>query len=245
MTVERRPRALTTGVLPFGADCYVLDNKQRILSKKGAVRALTNREGGGGTETGNIERYIARLPKRFHGLASRPTVEFVLNTGGVAHGIDAAHYVQILDAYADAFAAGELKASQEHLGRAAVSMLRILAKTGLEALIDEVTGYQWVREHDYHAKRLLLFLQEEMSSWEAQFTASVAVELCRLFGHPWSGRGSHPQWLRGVYAQIYNVVLGDDIAAEMRRRNPHPRFGRNHHQQLQPAARRMLKTWTS
>jgi hypothetical protein len=42
---------------------------------KGAGRD-TREVGGGGTETGNIERYIARLPKRFHGLASRPTVEF-------------------------------------------------------------------------------------------------------------------------------------------------------------------------
>ena len=48
-------------------------------------------------------------------------------------------------------------------------LLAAFAKTGIEAAIDEVTGYQYERAPDASQTKLKLFLEEEMRPWEMTF----------------------------------------------------------------------------
>lgn len=62
----------------------------------------------------------------------------------------------------------------------------------------------------------------------------------RLHGQRYTG-GPHPQWLSSTYDCVYRMILGSDICDEMKRRNPSPAYGSNHHQWLTPEARQKVE----
>lgn len=66
------------------AQCYVLENGQRVLTLNGAIRVLT-----GARERGDFGQYIGRIPSEFRPKSVRTKfIEFALPTGGTALGID-------------------------------------------------------------------------------------------------------------------------------------------------------------
>jgi hypothetical protein len=234
--VKGRPKAVRSGVLPgTEIECHVLDDGRRVVSQRGVIAALRNGEPG----TSDLARYIARLPKRFAHLAAIPNFEFSLTRGGVARGVEGAWLVDFLNAYVDAFMAGELKSSQAHLAVQAGALIRSFAKVGVEALIDEATGYQQYREDTYLGRRLNAFLREEAARWEMTWPASLAKELCKLYGWKF-GTGPYPRQLASIFHKIYQIVLGEDVTAKLKELNPQPHHGSNHHQFLKPDAKLML-----
>ena len=58
--------------------------------------------------------------------------------------------------------------------------LAAFAKIGIEAAIDEVTGYQFERAADVLQVKLRLFLEEEMRPWEKTFPDELWVQFGRL-----------------------------------------------------------------
>ncbi len=168
-----------------------------------------------------------------------PSIKFEMPERGGASGFEATFLIDLCNAYVDAFFAGDLHPSQRHIARAARAVLSATAKVGIEALIDEATGHQTNRPGDYLARRLDAFLRREPGRWERAFPPSAIVALCRLYREPYR-QGRIPRFLASVFHTIYHVVLGDDVAAELKRRNPAPRFGRNHHQFLADGPRQLL-----
>ena len=65
-----------------------------------------------------------------------------------------------------------LKANQERLARMAEIIVRSCAKVGIEALVDEATGYQQVREKRALQIKLQAFIAEEMQEWVKTFPRS-------------------------------------------------------------------------
>lgn len=132
-----RPKALYAGSLFDGLlDCYVLDNGRRIVSQRGAVRALS-----GGRESGNLGAYLARLPNGYDTLTAGAAIDFVLPAGGLANGIEATCVADILKLYVDALSAGTLHPKQVPIACRAAAMLGAFAKVGIVALVDEATGF--------------------------------------------------------------------------------------------------------
>src|SRR5690242_11209202 len=131
----KRAKAVASGVIFGGlADVYNLDDGRRVLSQRGAVRALV--AGPDATNPKALGAYLARLPARFADLSTRPDIEFDLPGGGVAKGRDALWFVDVLRAYKDAWRKEELHPSQVHLAKNADAMLDALAVGGIAALID-------------------------------------------------------------------------------------------------------------
>jgi len=233
-------KAVASGTLNFGGrevDCYVLEDGRRVISQRGIQAGI------GAAKDGKIDRLISRLPSRFADLNARPTIEFITSTNAgsaaVAIGRDRMFFVQLCDAYADAWAAGELHPKQEPIAKVAMAIIRALAKVGIDALIDEATGYQRVRENDYLRRLLDHSLREEAGKWELQFPESVPRALAPLWGVAYVS-GPHPKELHRAYGQIYDMVLGKDVADEMRARNRETKASTNHHQWLQDSARGLL-----
>lgn len=169
-----KPKAEATGVLKFGdvrVDCYVLDDGRRVISQRGVVRALT----GGAAEQTSLGRFLDRLPNRFAHLAAPPSCEFIMPNGGIAHGREAKWFVEMCNAYVDAFFAGQLHPSQSHLAAQARAVLSACATVGIEALIDEATGYQYVREQSYLSSLFERMLREQAGSWQKTWRDDVVA----------------------------------------------------------------------
>jgi hypothetical protein len=194
------------------SDCYVLEDGRRVLSQRGVVRALTAGGESGVPRVGSVERYLARLPNKYAHLATCPTVEFTLSTGGVALGIEADKFVEIVSAYAELYSEGQLKTSQLHIGRQCLKYVVALAKVGLDALVDEATGYQHVRAHDALSQRMAQYLRDVPSPYKVFWGERLRLSLKRVF------RCSDAPLAGGVIPKIYDIILGADIRKEAGRR---------------------------
>jgi hypothetical protein len=225
-----RIKAVCVGVLFGGVvDCYVLEDGRRVISQRGAVRALT-----GGTDHGRLGQLIGRLPQRFAHLTVGP-IAFSLPSGGTATGHEAQWFVDVLRAYKAAWRAGELRKDQVHLAENADRILDVLAGVAIVALIDEATGYEEQREKGALARLFDRIFRRTPAPWERMFQDSLIVALCKLDDITWTG-GRHPRHLGSTQEKIYLMVFGTDAGREMQRRNPSPHHGKNHHQTLSAEA---------
>jgi hypothetical protein len=84
-----------------------------------------------------------------------------------------------------------------------------------------------------------LLLPKPCAEWERMFQPSLVKAICALHGIPWAG-GAHPRFLSSTNRKIYDLVFSSGIGSEIKRRNPLPKWGSNHHQQLTPEARDYL-----
>lgn len=219
-----RPRAITTGVLSFGGvsvDCYNLDDGRRVISQRAIVRALTGGGAKGATNPKGLGSYLDRLPQETAGNLARPSseVEFVLPSGTTSIGRDAEWLIDLCNAYVDAAMAGSLHRKQLHLAAQARTIVAACAKTGIAALIDEATGYQYVREHGILGDIFARALREQASPWKRTWQDETVDALCRTFRIQRSGR-EFPAPLMGVVGKLYRTLLGSEVHDELRRRNP-------------------------
>lgn len=218
-----RPKAITTGVLSFGGveiDCYNLDDGRRAISQRAIVRALRGAKSGAPNPKG-IGDYLARIPDEYAGILARPTseVEFVLPSGTTSIGRDAEWLIDLCNAYVDAAIAGSLHRKQLHLAAQARTIVAACAKTGIAALIDEATGYQYVREHGILGDIFARALREQASPWKRTWEDATVDAICRTFQIKRVGR-EFPAPLMGVIGKLYRMLLGSEVHEELRRRNP-------------------------
>src|SRR5207244_963187 len=104
------------------------------------------------------------IPPDLSGLA----IEFEIHiTNKKVIGYSAETFIEICRAYVQALHDGALDTDrQKEIAAKASMFLASCAKTGLIALIDEVTGYQYDRAADALQVKLKAFLAEEMRAWE-------------------------------------------------------------------------------
>ncbi|MBK6940884.1 MAG: hypothetical protein IPH13_11900 [Planctomycetes bacterium] len=84
--------------------------------------------------------------------------------------------------FLDAKAAGVLTHNQEAIASTALLLVRGLANTGIVALIDEATGYQYDRPRRDLEEYLSKYLSENLRRWVRTFPADYFKHLCRLRG---------------------------------------------------------------
>jgi P63C domain len=151
----------------------------------------------------------------------------------VNHGFEATLLIEICEAYLQARDRhdGSLKPSQENIARAADMIVRACARVGIEALIDEVTGYQEVRARNALQVKLQLFVAEQMGEWAKRFPDEFWVQLARLEGLKYSGHQRPWRWGKYVMRFVYEA-LDHDVSKMLVKKNPAPAKGRNHHQHL-------------
>lgn len=228
------PEARWPGQLVVAEDelpVYVLDDGRRVITRTGALNFLTGGKGGG-----NLESYLRIrvlqpfLPTGLEDQFVDITIPQVVNKNVQA--MSASAFIDICRAYARAKDTGALTTkSQVAIGIRASVLLAAFAKTGIEAAIDEATGYQYERASDALQTKLKLFLEEEMRPWEKTFPDELWVQFGRLTR--WRGPiHQRPKYWGKLIMELVYEYLDPDVAEWLKGSAPEPRAGRNYHQWL-------------
>lgn len=211
-------------------DVYVLDTGDRVLSMRGAVKAMTNQD------AGNLVEYISvQGLKEFidKDLALVGTKEFFIpGTQFRGRGITAEQFEAILTGYVKALHAGKLNTErQREIATTCAILSTAFLRIGIIAQIDEVTGYQYVRAEDALQLKLRAFIAEELRAWEKTFPD----ELWEQFGRLTNWKGSlhkRPKWWGHLVIELVYEALDPDVAKYLKENKPKPYHGQNYHQWL-------------
>jgi P63C domain len=229
-------------LLDIEIPCYVLEpTGERVIGRTAMTEMLTGIKGGG-----DLEKYlgVSRL-KPFINLENvlermrsfrLPEVEGLERQ---VKGLPADLAIEICRGFVNALEAGmrrgaeypPLTPRQTEMALKAGMFLAACAKVGLDALIDEATGYQYDRAADALEIKLRAYLAEEMRKWEKTFPDELWIEFGRLTN--WSGSVTQrpKSWGKLVMELVYEY-LDPDVAQWLRENAPKPRHGQNYHQWL-------------
>ena len=220
--MENIPKATHNGVWTINNSvkikCYVMDNKERVLSLRGAATSMGLTGGGSLALVRNlnsqwISPFLSDSLRDWLSKANRNELpQYLTKTGGKFTPFKASDFVDLCRAYVDAKHAGVLKLeSQIAVADRLYTIMTAFAKVGLDAIIDEVTGYQYDREHDELQRLLSLYISEELMPWTKRFPDEFYKQMFRLKGWTYNGK-NRPQYVgkltnHYIYEQLPNGVL--------------------------------------
>ncbi len=225
------PFAKWRGKLDLGGDeldVYVLDTGDRVIALRSAVRSIAS------ADSGDLAKFIG-----VSSLTPFINIELVLTelrefsipgTQFLGRGMTTEHFELICRGYVQAlYEKAPLTPRQREIAIKCAVLTAGLTRTGLDALIDEATGYQYERAEDALQVKLRLFIAEELRAWEKTFPDELWEEFGRLtnWGGPLSSRPKY--WGKLVIELIYDT-LDPDVAKYLRDNRPPP--GVRWHQNL-------------
>jgi len=163
---------------------------------------------------------------------------FKSNVGGrETQGYEATVLMDLAEIILEARDAKALKTDTEkRYAIAADILVRSLAKVGIVSLVDEVTGYQEVRDRLALQKILEKYITDEWAKWTRTFPESFYKELFRLKGIPYPpSSGRKPSYVGHWTNDIIYSRLAPGVLTTLREKNPRNQLGnrpRKHHQYL-------------
>jgi hypothetical protein len=230
----KAPEARWPGLLAVSDDelpCYVLEDGRRVITRTGALNFLTGGKGGGNLESYlKIQALKTFLPADIDEQFIDISIPQVVNKNVQA--MSASAFIDICRAYSRARDTGALTTdSQIAIAIRGSMLLAAFAKTGIEAAIDEATGYQYERASDALQTKLKLYLEEEMRPWEKTFPDELWVQFGRLTR--WKGPiHERPKYWGKLVMELVYGYLDKDVADWLKSHAPEPKSGRNYHQWL-------------
>ncbi len=219
--------------------CYVLDTGQKIIGRTSATEVLSGIKGGGA-----LERYLsAKALEPFIDKDSvlerlvpfrLPEVE---GLDKAVKGLPADLMIEVCQGFVAALQASfdpnfphlRITDRQREMAIKASMFLSACAKVGLEALIDEATGYQYERAEDALQVKLRAFIADELRAWEKTFPDELWMEFGRLTGWATPLR-SRPKWWGKLVIEMIYDTLDKDVAEYLKANKPSP--GVRWHRQL-------------
>jgi hypothetical protein len=191
------PKATHEGILRIGElsiPCAVLEDGTRVLSESGMVSGLGLYRSGAVQKRERESSDGAPLPLFVANKNIKPFVDedlsavlraplwFIPKEGGTKNkGVNAKAIPKICNVWLRARDAGALKGvRQTQVAINADMLMRGLAEVGIVALVDEATGFQYVRPRRDLEKYLETFLAESLRKWVRTFPADYFKHLCRL-----------------------------------------------------------------
>ncbi len=171
--------------------CYVLPLKDgtalRLVVMAGMLKALNISLGGssGRLSGSRLSRFVAS--KALRPYVSEELVDKVNNpilfkapSGNKAYGYEASTLADICDVVLEARRKGGLNRQQEHIAAQCEILVQGWARVGLDALIDEVTGYQYYRARYALEDILDRYISKELRKWTKTFPDEFYQEMFRL-----------------------------------------------------------------
>jgi len=206
-------------------ECYVLEGGKRVLSGRGMQEALGLGQAHGAllrdfTTQKSIIPFISndlamelKNPIRF----IRPGRGGVLATGFEDHLLP-----DLCDAILEARNSGVLKGKRQlEIAAQCEIVVRALSRVGISALIDEVTGYQEVRDREALQKILDKYITDELSKWTKRFPDEFYKELFRLKGLEYpTANGKKPMYVGHWTNDIIYDRLAPGVKDALKKKNP-------------------------
>ncbi len=209
-------------------DCYVLEDGTRVLSGRGMQKVLKMTE----QDTGSrIERYLTQKslePFIYKDKTADHYNPIVCYKGEQKiHGYDAELLLDICDAFIEAKDTIKLSSRQEIIAREASILVRGFARVGLIALIDEATGYQYVRENLELEKILSAYVSDEILKWQLTFTDDFYKEMFRLWDIPFTSKhiGRKPPFIGKLTVKYIYEQLPDGVFEKIKQNTPKTKSG--------------------
>ena len=237
--VPATPSAVCSADLTVGDEegapsiaCYVLSDGRRVISRTSALSAIAGGEDR--TLGGDLRKYVKPVENHLRVNLDDELIEFTLDnvSNKKVYGITAECFLEICRAFVRARDAEDLTtARQQHIAKNASAFLSACANVGLIALIDEATGYQYMRAEDALRVKLRAYLEEEMRPWEKTFPDELWIEFGRLTG--WKGTvQNRPKYWGKLVNELVYQYLDRDVFDWLKNNAPPPRHGQNYHQWL-------------
>jgi hypothetical protein len=248
------PKALYQGELKIGGmviPCANLDTGERVISERALAIALGVRGGGAYWQRKKKGDSGALLPESVSASYLQPfitdsikekfseSITYRAKQGGMATGNRADVLPEYCDIWIRAKESGALdKPNVPETAKGAAErayiLLKAFAVVGINALVDEATGFQDVRDREALQEILRKYITGALFEWTKTFPMEFYKEIFRLNGWPWNG-GKMP----GVVGTWTNDLVYDrlapDLLAELKRVNPVNEKGyrsNRHHQYL-------------
>lgn len=226
----KQPRATHSGTWKIGngleIECYVMDNKERVFSLRGAAKSMGLAGGGGIALKRNLNSaflspYLSDELKDWIYKANTNSLPQYLTKNGTAfQPIKSSIFVDLCKAYIDAKQDGVLKIeSQIAVADRMYAIMTAFAKTGLDAIIDEVTGYQYDREQDELQRLLSKYVSEELMPWTKRFPDEFYKQMFRLKGWTYTGT-NRPQYVGKLTNQYIYDQLPEGVLEELKQKTP-------------------------
>lgn len=206
-------------------ECYVLDDGTRVITQASILQAIGRSRRAAGTESPDDN-----LPPILQGKAIRPyipdaviadarPIAFRLPNGGRANGYRADLLPTICEIYLAARADKALPANQLHIAAQAEILVRGLAHVGINALIDEATGYQDIRTKDALSRILEAFIEKELQPWMRTFPPEFYREMFRLRDLEFTADSIHkrPQYFGNLTNDIVYKRLAPGVLEELKK----------------------------
>lgn len=215
------PFAKWRGKIDLGGneiDCYVLDTKQRVLSSGSVSKAIAD------VERGSLQDYVGQKAlNQFIDIEKilQETVRFAIpGTQFEGIGITTEHFELICRGYVRALhEKAPLTDRQREIAIKCAVLTAGLTRTGLDALVDEATGYQYDRAEDALQVKLRAFIAEELRDWEKTFPDELWEEFGRLTGWKTPLR-SRPKWWGKLVIEMVYETLDPDVAEYLKTNKP-------------------------
>lgn len=235
--MEKRPKATHSGTWIIDEEkgimieCYVMDNKERVLSLRGAARGIGIKGNGSQALTRNLNSmwiapYLSEGLKDWLNSANRNELPIYYTTKGVKfQPFEASLFVDLCKAYVDALHDGVLKTEvQKRTAERMYIIMSAFAKVGLVAVIDEVTGYQ--DERDRNELQLILekYVSQELLPWAKRFPDEFYKQMFRLKGWEYKGKAKPSYAGKLTNEYIYNY-LPPGVLDELKRKTPKNKSG--------------------
>jgi P63C domain len=222
--------------------CYVLEDDRRVLVQGGMIEALGISHGGSGGKGGDRlakfthqDRLKAFLDNEILERTDTP-IYFRTTSGTLAYGYDAEVLAKICFGVLDAAKEGKLQRQQEHIVKQCEILVRGFAIVGINALVDEATGYQQVRSRLALQAILDRFLRKELAAWAKRFPDEFYEEMFRLKNWQWRGMKVNRPSIVGKYTNdLVYERLAPELLIELEKLNPKGEKGSRkakHHQWL-------------
>jgi len=247
--LEEIPKATHVGEIKIGdfvIPCAVLEDGTRLLSERGATKALGGKRGGSHWRRRKKDPSGAYLPVYLSANNLKPfineelasalnnPIKHIPEKGGIAHGLRAEAFPKVCEVWLKARDAGALKPQQQHIAVQADILIRGLAHIGIIALVDEATGYQEVRDRLALQEILDRILTDEWAKWTKTFPDDYYKELFRLKNVPYPPKSiNKPQYVGHWTNDVIYSRLAPRVVKELKKKNPVTLAGyrkRRHHQ---------------
>lgn len=241
-------KATHTGTIRLGAkeiECAVLEDGTRVLSRAGFVRAIGRK---GKVKGGEQYEPESKLPIFLGADNLKPFIPSDITDNSnpvyfkhpksrsVAMGYKAELLPAVCKVFMDARADHKLRDNQLHIAKECEILVHGFAKLGITGLIDEATGYQYVRDRLALQKILDAYIAKELAAWAKRFPDEFYQELFRLRRWEWKGMSvNRPSYVGKLTNDLVYQRLAPNILDELQKKNPKNELGHRaskHHQWL-------------
>lgn len=216
-------------------ECYVTSDAVRMMSLRETARAM-NLVGGGSTavlrnlKSKYLQPYLSDHLLSWINRASQKEFGTIKPIYGPAFIPFEAHlFADVCRAYTQANIDGVLNKNQKIVAQRLLGIMTAFMKVGLEALIDEITGYQKERKEDEMQYILKKYIAPEFIIWTKTFHDEFFEQLFRLRG--WKKfsnfHGKIPQVVGKYINDIVYERLPMNVLEALKAKTPKSEAGHN------------------